>query len=267
MDTLSAFGKTARGLARNPLGIIALFIVLIYGFASLVVGFSDRLVGTEKLPLIWFLVIFPCLVLAVFGWLVSRHHTKLYAPSDYRGDESFIQASQESYQAAISLGAATAKWAAEGAPAEEIEKITRRAAENIARVTAPRTRREGIIKKVLWVDDRPENNVFERQALESFGIRFVLSTSTEEALSEVQQEGFDAIISDMGRPPDQRAGYTLLKALRDQGNRVPFIIYAGSRAPEHIAEARQRGAQGTTNRPDELFAMVLNAVGMSRETA
>ena len=80
MDTISAFGKTAKGLAKNPLGIIALFIVLIYGFASLVVAFSDKLVAGERVPLIWFLVVFPCLVLAVFGWLVSRHHTKLYAP-------------------------------------------------------------------------------------------------------------------------------------------------------------------------------------------
>ena len=35
---LSTFGKIARDLARNPLGIIALFIVLIYGFAALLMG-------------------------------------------------------------------------------------------------------------------------------------------------------------------------------------------------------------------------------------
>lgn len=262
MERLFSFGKIAKGLARNPLGIIALFIVLIYGFASLVVGFSDKLVAGERAPLIWFLVVFPCLVLSVFAWLVSRHHTKLYAPSDYREDESFIQASKESYRAAISLGAATARWAAQEVPANEIERVTREAVENIARVTAPRKRRDTSIKKALWVDDRPNNNIFERDALESFGIRFVLSTSTEDALHELQHETFNVIISDMGRPPDQRAGYTLLKALRDRGDRTPFLIYAGSRAPEHVIEACRRGAQGTTNRPDELFEMVLSAVDM-----
>jgi hypothetical protein len=37
---IKSFGSMATGLARNPLGIIALFIVLIYGFASLVTGFA-----------------------------------------------------------------------------------------------------------------------------------------------------------------------------------------------------------------------------------
>src|SRR5271170_5271889 len=32
-DQTKSFGETAKSLARNPLGIIALFIVMIYGFA------------------------------------------------------------------------------------------------------------------------------------------------------------------------------------------------------------------------------------------
>ena len=74
MSALKDFGDTAKSLARNPLGIIALFIVLIYGFASLVVGLSGRLDPGDRTPLVWFLVVFPCLVLAVFTWLVSCHH-------------------------------------------------------------------------------------------------------------------------------------------------------------------------------------------------
>jgi CheY-like chemotaxis protein len=37
-------------------------------------------------------------------------------------------------------------------------------------------------KSILWVDDRPANNIYERQAMEALGIRFTISTSTEEAL-------------------------------------------------------------------------------------
>ena len=113
----------------------------------------------------------------------------------------------------------------------------------------------------LWVDDRPSNNVHERQALEALGCRFVLATSTEDALEKLKQNRVDAIISDMGRPPDPQAGYTLLDRLRTAGDQTPFIIYASSRAPEHRAEARRRGAVGTTNRPDELFEMVLSVLG------
>jgi hypothetical protein len=84
------FGKTAKKLTHNPLGIIALFIVLIYAFASLVVGFGSNLEQAQKTPLIWFLVLFPVLVLLVFAWLVSQHHMKLYAPTDYRDEKLFI---------------------------------------------------------------------------------------------------------------------------------------------------------------------------------
>jgi len=56
------------------------------------------------------------------------------------------------------------------------------------------------------------------------------------------------------------AGYTLLDKIRSGGNQTQFIIYAGSRAPEHVAELRTHGADGCTNRPDELFKKVLAAL-------
>jgi hypothetical protein len=88
--SIAEFGNTAKKLTHNPLGIIALFIVLVYAFASLVVGFGANLEQTQKTPLIWFLVLFPVLVLLVFAWLVSRHHMKLYAPTDYRDEKLFV---------------------------------------------------------------------------------------------------------------------------------------------------------------------------------
>lgn len=109
---------------------------------------------------------------------------------------------------------------------------------------------------VLWVDDRPGNNNFERQALEALGIRVDISTSTEDALARVRWHPYDLIISDMGRPPDARAGYTLLDALRARGDQTPYVIYASSRAPKHIAEARQHGAIGCTNSATELVEIV-----------
>ncbi|MBI5789020.1 MAG: hypothetical protein HZA78_09220 [Candidatus Schekmanbacteria bacterium] len=90
MSSTLNFGDTAKALAKNPLGIIALFIVLIYGFASLVVGASSNLQSVERIPLIWFLVIFPFVVLGVFAWLVSNHHKNLYAPSDFKDERHFV---------------------------------------------------------------------------------------------------------------------------------------------------------------------------------
>lgn len=92
MSTLGEFGSAANNVSRNPLGIVALFIVLLYGIAGLVLGTSaDNFAPSERLPLIWFLVLFPVAVLAVFAWLVSRHHQKLYAPADYKTDDAFLK--------------------------------------------------------------------------------------------------------------------------------------------------------------------------------
>jgi CheY-like chemotaxis protein len=112
---------------------------------------------------------------------------------------------------------------------------------------------------VLWVDDRPDNNVMERQAMATYGIDFVLAESTDAALQELGRNNFDAIISDMGRPPDPRAGYTLLEAVRRRGIQLPYFIYAGSRDPAHVRETLSRGGQGTTNRGDELLKLLLSA--------
>ncbi len=93
MTSLDQFGKTASGLSKNPLGIIALFIVLIYGVAALVLGFTgNSLDPNQRWPLVWFLVLFPVIVLAVFTWLVSRHPTKLYSPADFQEETHFLQA-------------------------------------------------------------------------------------------------------------------------------------------------------------------------------
>ena len=127
-----------------------------------------------------------------------------------------------------------------------------------------RTLRKASSAWALWVDDRPDNNIYERQSLEALGVRFMIAKSTDEALDKLAKQHFDVVISDMGRPPDPRAGYTLLDRLREAGNRVPFVIYAGSNAPEHKAEAQRHGALGSTNRANELFRYVLTALGRER---
>lgn len=97
MDNGSSFLRNSTGLTRNPLGIIALFISLIYGFACLVLSTSiDNLRSNcERLPLIWFIILFPVVILIAFIYLVINHHEKLYAPSDFREDDSFIQTIDE----------------------------------------------------------------------------------------------------------------------------------------------------------------------------
>jgi CheY-like chemotaxis protein len=176
------------------------------------------------------------------------------------GIEATAKRRQAEVAAALGAAIANSATAASETPAQAAERA-RDVAEVVAERVNTRTVRRTKGSRVLWVDDRPTNNVFERRSLEALGVDFDISTSTEDALSKLSAGSYDAVLSDMGRPPDPRAGYTLLDAMRQRGLRTPFIIYAGSNAPEHKAEARQHGAIGSTNRADELFELVLNAVG------
>lgn len=85
-------GQTAVKLSQGPLGIIALFIVLIHGFASLVLGVGQHITGSDRSVLVWFLALFPVVVLATFAVLVSTCHEKLYPPGAFRREENFLAA-------------------------------------------------------------------------------------------------------------------------------------------------------------------------------
>jgi len=75
---------------KNPLEVIAIFIALIYGICALLLGYAVKsLSEPNQTVMVWFVVLFPVAVLAVFSWLVRNHHKKLYAPGDYRSDDAF----------------------------------------------------------------------------------------------------------------------------------------------------------------------------------
>jgi CheY-like chemotaxis protein len=258
-DPVKNFGDTANSLARNPLGIIALFIVLVYGFASLVTAFAGTFTPSQKLPLIYFLVVFPVLVLGVFAWLVSCHSGKLFAPSDFKNEDNYVKMQMS---VVASLTAATAKSDTPTSEAE-LNKIV-----EVVQAAGPSraATEDGWRNCILWVDDRPENNTWERKAFEAMGIRPTLALSTDEAFERLAQAKFAAIISDMGRREGPREGYVLLDRLRKGGDRTPLFFYAASNAPEHKLETRKHGGQGCTNNAQELFEMVTRAV-IQRQTA
>ena len=83
---------------------------------------------------------------------------------------------------------------------------------------------DGWRSRILWVDDRPESNTYERQAFEAIGLRFTLALSTDEAFERLSQIKFGAIISDMGRREGPREGYVLLDRLRKEGDRTPLFF-------------------------------------------
>jgi CheY-like chemotaxis protein len=167
-------------------------------------------------------------------------------------------------EAVAALTAAAASRTDTAVSPEGTIKEVKAAARVVAETVTPSVIRLAGKSTILWVDDRPTNNEYERQSMQVLGVRFVISTSTEDALEKLKHRGFDVIISDMGRPPDPQAGYTLLDKLRASGDQTPFIIYAGSRTQEHVDLAKRHGAFGSTNRADELFELVMSALGRWR---
>lgn len=86
------FIKNTKGLAKSPLGIIALFISMIYGFACLVLSTaSNNFESNERILLIWFLILFPLVIMFSFLFLVTKHHRKLYGPSDFQDEKIFLE--------------------------------------------------------------------------------------------------------------------------------------------------------------------------------
>ncbi len=161
-------------------------------------------------------------------------------------------------QAAASIAAVSAadrrenntpQQAAEAASEVVLELLTKRTVKRASRT------------KILWVDDCPENNISQREVLQDLGITIRLAESTQQAMTLLSKENFDLVISDMGRPPDKRAGYTLLSEMRSSKITTPVIFYAaGGNLPEHRREAKKNGAFASTNGATELFQHVFSAL-------
>lgn len=114
--------------------------------------------------------------------------------------------------------------------------------------------------KILWVDDCPNNNRYERAMMEELGASFALCTDTADAIRALKSWRFDLVLSDMGRPSGADAGYVLLTEMRQSGNDTPFVIYASSNSKQHKMDAASRGASGCTNDPRELLELVFQAL-------
>lgn len=162
-------------------------------------------------------------------------------------------------EAAVEAAATAARDWKSKSPSQSVDVA--RIRETVAQAFAPETAQEMIGKSILWVDDNPSNNRLGVRALKRLQLDVEQVTSTEAALAALKQQHFDIVISDMGRGDNMRAGYDLLKAIRDNGNTVPFLIFAGSDAPEHRREAAARGAQLSTNDMLELMGYIIKYLG------
>lgn len=76
------------GFVKNPLSIIAIFA----GLAEISATIVLPLLGENiQFYFIWFVMLFPTILVILFFHILWKKHEVFYAPSDYRSDEMFVK--------------------------------------------------------------------------------------------------------------------------------------------------------------------------------
>src|SRR5262245_749945 len=114
--------------------------------------------------------------------------------------------------------------------------------------------------RVLWIDDNPANNTWERRLFETLGMICVTVETTKSALRCLGAETFDLLISDIARLDVTRTGLDDLPLLRTTAPHVPVLFYVGTLSTSVPPE----GAHGITNDPNELLHLVLDRLERQR---
>jgi len=115
--------------------------------------------------------------------------------------------------------------------------------------------------RVLWIDDRPEDNALERQTMASLGLQVVTVETTRSATACLERESFDLIISDIDREGRATAGIDALPSIGKAGRGAPIVLYITQYAPDRGVPA---GAFGITARPDDLLHLCMDCVERRR---
>jgi CheY-like chemotaxis protein len=137
--------------------------------------------------------------------------------------------------------------------ADSAQEAVRKASSNRGRTEAELTSlgETSVLARILWVDDYPDNNVYETLALEELGKFVTKATSTVAAHEYLSRMDFAAIVTDLGRHGDQDAGLKFIREVRASGSRTPIIVYTGD-ASGVPAEVRDAGANTIVDLPNDL---------------
>ena len=72
-----------KDFTRSPLGIVALFTVLVYGLATISFTAAGKMSNSQRWLLTIFIVVFPIVVFGGFLYLVRVAPRQLYGPQDF----------------------------------------------------------------------------------------------------------------------------------------------------------------------------------------
>lgn len=114
-------------------------------------------------------------------------------------------------------------------------------------------------RRILWVDDEPNNNKTEAMLLRRLGVDVENAWGTEAAIEQISLNPtrFDLVISDWTRDGNTEAGPELLEELGRRAPDLPVLMYVADATGERRATAAELGAKGLTSEPDELLKQAL----------
>lgn len=115
--------------------------------------------------------------------------------------------------------------------------------------------------QVLWVDDNPDNNNYERGVLQSLGIVVDLARSTDKALAMLRSKKYDAVISDMERDGVEDEGQRFVSKMLEQELYRWTTFYVAGFDPSRGVPSY---VHGMTNRPDHLLHNVMDILERER---
>jgi CheY-specific phosphatase CheX len=204
-------------------------------------------------------VVWPVLVLFLVIYLGEplKKFMRDMSKFNFKAGPTGLEASAERQaEAAALLGVAAANKG--GSPGKSNEEQAREIASVVNQAVTKSGQR--LAKSVvLWIDDMPTRNFWERKSLEAFGVRFTPVKTVAEASEKLTQGKYDAVIYSLGRGADLQSGYALYDEKQKLGDTSPVVFY-GAITPEQKAEARRRGILWQASNPLDLFQTVSLAI-------
>lgn len=112
------------------------------------------------------------------------------------------------------------------------------------------------LARLLWVDDNPDNNLYETVALEQLGLLVTKATSTYAGLFYLSQLQYALAITDLGRDEGPEAGIDFIRRAKTAYPDLPVIVYTMN-ADVVRAKLVGAGAAAVVDRPGDLVSAVL----------
>lgn len=181
----------ARIYSKTVLGIMTLMLIIDYTYILGAIVWGDVLGTLNQSLLILFAVLFPFFLFGGLLWMVAKHPIHTIDVRNFKDEDIYLNV----LRMAISI---SEKYKKHHASSETEQEKRENVEEYVCRTMEYVKSKSKEQRYILWVDDKPVNNTYERIALEQMGYCFTLASSTKEALSLVYKKKYK-IISDMER--------------------------------------------------------------------